>query len=120
MRISDKFKERKQGISLEFFPPKSIEGKDAFMKVVKDLAVYDPLYVSVTYGAGGTTRDRTVSTLKWIKQETDLSAMSHLTCIGATRASINALLRDYQDHGIDKHPRASRRLAKECASVRPS
>ena len=71
------------------------------MKVVKDLSAYDPLYVSVTYGAGGTTRDRTVNTLKWIKQETDLTVMSHLTCIGATRASLGALLREYRDHGID-------------------
>ncbi len=101
MRVSEIFKERKQGISLEFFPPKFTEGKDAFLKVVKDLAVYDPLYVSVTYGAGGTTRDRTVNTLKWIKQETDLSTMSHLTCIGATKASIDALLREYKDYGID-------------------
>ncbi len=101
MRIREKFKERKQGISLEFFPPKSTGGQDAFMKVVKDLSVYDPFYVSVTYGAGGTTQDRTVSTLKWIKQETNLSVMSHLTCIGATRVSIDALLRDYRDHGID-------------------
>lgn len=101
MRISDKFKERTHGISLEFFPPKSAGGKDAFMKVVKNLSTVDPLYVSVTYGAGGTTRERTVSTLKWIKQETDLSVMSHLTCIGATRASVGALMREYRDHGID-------------------
>jgi methylenetetrahydrofolate reductase (NADPH) len=101
MRVSDKFKERKQGISLEFFPPKSIEGKDAFMKIVKDLSVYDPLYISVTYGAGGTTRDRTANALKWIKKETDLSVMSHLTCIGATRESMDILLKDYQAHGID-------------------
>ncbi len=100
MKISDKFKERKQGISFEFFPPKSAEGKDALMKVVKDLSAYDPLYVSVTYGAGGTTQDRTISALKWIKQETDLTVMSHLTCIGATRASMDALLKEYQAHGI--------------------
>jgi methylenetetrahydrofolate reductase (NADPH) len=101
MRISDKFKKRTHGISLEFFPPKSSEGKDAFMKVVKDLSACDPIYVSVTYGAGGTTQDRTINTLKWIKQETDLSVMSHLTCIGATRASTDALLKDYQEQGID-------------------
>jgi methylenetetrahydrofolate reductase (NADPH) len=101
MRISDKFKERTRGISLEFFPPKSVEGKDAFLKVAKDLGAFDPLYVSVTYGAGGTTRDRTVNTLKWIKQETDLTVMSHLTCIGATKASLGALLKEYRDHGID-------------------
>jgi methylenetetrahydrofolate reductase (NADPH) len=101
MRINDKFKERTHGISLEFFPPKSSEGKDAFMKVIKELSAYDPLYVSVTYGAGGTTQDRTVNTLNWIKEETDLTVMSHLTCIGATRASMGVLLEDYRDHGID-------------------
>jgi methylenetetrahydrofolate reductase (NADPH) len=101
MRVREKFKVRKHGVSLEFFPPKSIEGKDAFMKVVKDLSAFDPLYVSVTYGAGGTTRDRTVNTLRWIKQETDLTVMSHLTGIGATKGSMDALLKDYRGHGID-------------------
>jgi methylenetetrahydrofolate reductase (NADPH) len=101
MKISEVFKKKKQGISLEFFPPKSPGGKDSFLKVVKDLSAFDPLYVSVTYGAGGTTRDRTINTLKWIKEETDLTVMSHLTCIGATRSSLDALLREYQDRGID-------------------
>ena len=101
MRISGKFKERKNGVSLEFFPPRSIEGKEAFMKVVKDLGGWDPLYVSVTYGAGGTTRDRTVNAITWIKQETELTVMSHLTGIGATKGSMDTLLKDYQDRGID-------------------
>jgi methylenetetrahydrofolate reductase (NADPH) len=101
MNISDKFKKRGQGISLEFFPPKSSEGKAAFMKVVNELKAFDPLYVSVTYGAGGTTQDRTLNTLKWIKKETDLTVMSHLTCIGATKMSMSALLKEYQGSGID-------------------
>jgi methylenetetrahydrofolate reductase (NADPH) len=101
MNISNIFKERRQGISLEFFPPKSSEGKDAFMKVVNELKAFDPLYVSVTYGAGGTTQDRTLNTLKWIKKETDLTVMSHLTCIGATKTSMSALLKEYQSSGID-------------------
>jgi methylenetetrahydrofolate reductase (NADPH) len=101
MKISDKLKERKQGVSFEFFPPKSAEGKVPFLKVVKDLAVYDPLYVSVTYGAGGTTRDRTINTLKWIQQETDLTVMSHLTCIGATKASMSVLLDEFRTIGVD-------------------
>ncbi|HXY61987.1 MAG TPA: methylenetetrahydrofolate reductase [NAD(P)H] [Nitrospirota bacterium] len=100
MNISHKFKERGRGISLEFFPPKSAEGKN-FMKVVNDLKAFDPLYVSVTYGAGGTTRDRTLNTLKWIKKETDLTVMSHLTCVGATKTSVSTLLEEYQDFGID-------------------
>jgi methylenetetrahydrofolate reductase (NADH) len=101
MNISDKFKQRGRGISLEFFPPKSSEGKDAFMKVVNELKAFDPLYVSVTYGAGGTTQDRTLNTLKWFIKETDLTVMSHLTCIGATKMSMSALLKEYQDSGID-------------------
>lgn len=101
MRISDKLKERKESVSFEFFPPKSAEGKVPFLKVVNDLAIYDPLYVSVTYGAGGTTQDRTMNTLKWIKKETDLTVMSHLTCIGATRTSMDALLKEYRRLGVD-------------------
>ncbi len=101
MRIREILMERRTGVSFEFFPPKSLEGKDGFMRVVTDLRRYNPLYVSVTYGSGGSTRDRTNYTLKWIRDETDLTVMSHLTCIGATRTSIDTLLRDYMSHGID-------------------
>lgn len=101
MKIKDILKERTKGISLEFFPPKSAEGKDSFMKVFNALKRYNPLYVSVTYGAGGSTQDRTSSTLKWIKQETDITVMSHLTCIGATQTAMDVLLRDYITHDID-------------------
>ncbi|HXX57679.1 MAG TPA: methylenetetrahydrofolate reductase [NAD(P)H] [Thermodesulfovibrionales bacterium] len=101
MRISDKFKGDEKRVSFEFFPPKSVESRRPFMNVVNALKRYDPLYVSVTYGSGGSTRDRTGTTLKWIKEETDLTVMSHLTCIGATTSSIDALLKDYMASGID-------------------
>ncbi len=101
MLIRDILKERKKGVSFEYFPPKSPDAKDGFMEVVKDLARFSPLYVSVTYGSGGSTRDRTGATLKSIKQKTDLTVMSHLTCIGATRESIDTILRDYMADGID-------------------
>ncbi len=101
MRIKEKLAQKTQGLSFEFFPPKSAEGKEPFMKVVKDLSAYAPLYVSVTYGAGGSTRERTRNTLTWIKEETDLTVMSHLTCIGATRTAVDLLLKDYQAHNID-------------------
>ena len=101
MKVKEILEERKTGVSFEFFPPKSQEGKDGFMKVVNELKRYAPLYVSVTYGSGGSTRDRTNYTLKWIRQDTGLTVMSHLTCIGATRISIDSLLRDYMAHGID-------------------
>lgn len=101
MKINDALKKSDHGVSFEFFPPKSEEGREGFIEVVKALRRYDPIYVSVTYGAGGSTRDRTSNTLGWIQQETDLTVMSHLTCIGATRESTNALLKDYMERGID-------------------
>lgn len=101
MKIKDILKNRRHGISFEFFPPRSIEGREGFMRVVNDLRRYEPLYVSITYGAGGSTQDRTRDTLKWIKDETDLTVMSHLTCIGATKTSMDGLLRDYISEGIE-------------------
>ena len=71
------------------------------MKVVTQLSRYKPLYSSVTFGAVGTTQERTVNTLKWIKEETDLTVMSHLTCIGATLGAMYSLLRDYMAKVID-------------------
>lgn len=101
MKIREVLQQRKSGVSFEFFPPKSAEGKEGFMKVVHALKRYDPLYVSVTYGAGGSAQERTGNTLKWIKEETDLTDMSHLTCIGATRAGMDKLLMDYREKGIE-------------------
>lgn len=101
MKIRDILRERKRGVSFEFFPPKSAKGREGFMGVVRDLGKHNPLYVSVTYGAGGSTRDRTFNAIKWIMAETDLTVMSHLTCIGATRSSINDILNEYISKGID-------------------
>jgi methylenetetrahydrofolate reductase (NADPH) len=101
MKISDVLKQREKAVSFEFFPPKSPEAREGFMKVVRELCRFDPLYVSVTYGAGGSTQERTVNTLKWIKQETALNLMSHLTCIGSTRASLDRILNEYAAEGID-------------------
>lgn len=101
MKIKEIFIKKNKGISLEFFPPKSAAGKDSFMKVVNELKQHDPLYVSVTYGAGGSTQDRTSNTLKWIKQESELTVMSHLTCIGASETSMDDLLKDYMANDID-------------------
>jgi methylenetetrahydrofolate reductase (NADPH) len=101
MKISDVLKQREKAVSFEFFPAKSPEAREGFMKVVRELCRFDPLYVSVTYGAGGSTQERTVNTLKWIKQETALNVMSHLTCIGSTRASLDRILNEYAAEGID-------------------
>jgi methylenetetrahydrofolate reductase (NADPH) len=101
MKISEVLRNKDRGISFEFFPPKTEKGKKDLMQVVKELSQYDPLYASVTYGAGGTTQERTKDVLYMLKQETELTLMSHLTCIGATSESMDRLLTDYKDHGID-------------------
>jgi methylenetetrahydrofolate reductase (NADPH) len=101
MRISEIFGMLREGVSFEFFPPRSAEGREAFLGVVRDLRRYHPLYVSVTYGAGGTTKERTANALTWLRQDTDLTVMSHLTCVGATKKEITRLLEDYRSQGID-------------------
>jgi methylenetetrahydrofolate reductase (NADPH) len=101
MKIKDILKTQKRGIGLEFFPPKNAGGKDAFLQVVRELAALAPLYVSMTYGAGGTTQDRTLAALKWISEEKGLTRMSHLTGIGATRKSLGALLEQFRAGGIE-------------------
>jgi len=101
MRVADLFKIRERGVSFEFFPPKTVLGENGFKQTVNDLKHYNPLYVSVTYGAGGSTQERTVNTLKWIKEKTDLTVMSHLTCIGSTRDGIDNILKDYMANNID-------------------
>jgi methylenetetrahydrofolate reductase (NADPH) len=101
MKIAEILAEKGKGISLEFFPPKTAEGREGFMKTVYELRSHDPLFVSVTCSPGSITHERTVNAMTWIRQETDLTAMPHLTCIGATRASIDAVLRQYIRLGIE-------------------
>jgi methylenetetrahydrofolate reductase (NADPH) len=101
MKLKEIIRKREKGVSFEFFPPKNSEGREGFMKVVHKLKGYNPMYASVTYGAGGSTQERTGNTLKWIKEETDLTVMSHLTCIGSTRDGIDTILKDYMANNID-------------------
>jgi methylenetetrahydrofolate reductase (NADPH) len=100
MRIKDILRRNTSGFALEFFPPKSNEGKGAFLDVVNDLKAFGPLYLSMTYGAGGTTRARTVNALQWLRQDNGLPLMSHLTGIGATRDSIGAIVDELESLGI--------------------
>jgi len=101
MKIKDILKKQKQGIALEFFPPKTVDGKSAFLSVVEELKAFDPLYMSMTYGAGGTTQERTLNTLRWLREDSGLPLMSHLTGIGATRDSIGAIVDELESLGID-------------------
>ena len=87
-------------VSFEFFPPKT-EGMAATLwACVERLAPLSPAYVSVTYGAGGSTRERTHATVTRIRRETDLEPAAHLTCVGATKGEVDAVARRYWRDGI--------------------
>ncbi|MFQ5346083.1 MAG: methylenetetrahydrofolate reductase [NAD(P)H] [Mariprofundus sp.] len=88
-------------ISCEFFPPKTDQGEENLWDCLNELRSIDPAYISVTYGAGGTTQDRTKGIVTRIKDETGLSPVAHLTCVGANRDELAALLADYRAAGIE-------------------
>jgi methylenetetrahydrofolate reductase (NADH) len=87
-------------VSFEFFPPKTAEMEARLWEVVKRLEPLAPRFVSVTYGAGGSTRGRTHATVRRIRHETALEPAAHLTCVAATRTEIDAVARDYWEAGI--------------------
>jgi methylenetetrahydrofolate reductase (NADPH) len=87
-------------VSFEFFPPHSETMEATLWKSVQRLKHLSPRFVSVTYGADGSTRERTHNAVERIVRETDLTAAPHLTCIGATRGEIEEIARDYWDMGI--------------------
>ncbi|HYN56366.1 MAG TPA: methylenetetrahydrofolate reductase [NAD(P)H], partial [Motilibacterales bacterium] len=86
--------------SFEFFPPKTDEGERQLWSAISDLAPLSPTFVSVTYGAGGSTRDRTVRITSRILNETGMDAVAHLTCVGATEDELREVLTRYQLAGI--------------------
>jgi methylenetetrahydrofolate reductase (NADPH) len=87
-------------VSFEFFPPKTEQMEETLWRSVERLAPLAPSFVSVTYGAGGSTRERTHATVKRILAETALKPAAHLTCVGASRAEIDAVVDGYADIGV--------------------
>ncbi len=87
-------------VSFEFFPPKSPESEEALWRAITRLAPLAPRFVSVTYGAGGSTRERTHRTVKRILTETRLTPAAHLTTVGATRTEIDAVADEYWETGV--------------------
>ncbi|PWR20508.1 methylenetetrahydrofolate reductase [Zavarzinia compransoris] len=87
-------------VSFEFFPPKTPEMEDALWRTVRRLEPLNPGFVSVTYGAGGSTRERTHATVKRLVEETRLKPAAHLTCVAATRDEVDAVARDYWQAGV--------------------
>jgi methylenetetrahydrofolate reductase (NADPH) len=87
-------------VSFEFFPPKTAAMEETLWRSIRRLEPLDPTNVSVTYGAGGSTRDRTHATMARILRETSLRPAAHLTCVSATRSEIDKIIRDYWDLGV--------------------
>jgi methylenetetrahydrofolate reductase (NADPH) len=92
MKIRNRLNPSDPCFSFEFFPPKTDEGTANLLKTLEELAPLQPGFVSVTYGAGGSTRDRTVELVTRIKRETGIETMAHLTCVGHTRDELRQLL----------------------------
>ena len=87
-------------ISFEFFPPKSEKMEEKLWEAISRLEPYGPSFVSVTYGAGGSTRDRTHRTVQRIVEETALKPAAHLTCVSATKDEVDEVIRAYWDAGV--------------------
>lgn len=101
MRISEIFHRDSPAFSFEFFPPRDPEGWRALYGAIADLTLLKPHFVSVTYGAGGSTRRKTVELVARIKEELGLESMAHLTCVGHTRDEIAQILSRLQEEGIE-------------------
>lgn len=101
MHISEIFKQNPIAFSYELFPPKSKQAAEQLFATISDLSPLELAYVSVTYGAGGSTRDLTHDLVTRIQEETDLPVVSHLTCVGSTRDEIRSIADTYVASGIE-------------------
>jgi methylenetetrahydrofolate reductase (NADPH) len=100
-KISKLFGNGRRLFSFEFFPPKTDAGRQSLERTIRELADLEPAFVSVTYGAGGSTRALTVELVHWIQREAQLTAMAHLTCVGATGEEIGGVIDRLVDGGIE-------------------
>ncbi len=88
-------------LSFEFFPPKSASAQLTLGSTIAELAPLGPDFVSITYGAGGSDRHRTGDVVQWIRKETNVEPMAHLTCVGHTRTDVAGLLVEYRRMGVE-------------------
>jgi methylenetetrahydrofolate reductase (NADPH) len=101
MRISQILAGKNPLFSFEFFPPKSAEAAQQLEQTIADLRPLAPSYVSVTYGAGGSTRERTLEIVSRIRRDTGIEAMAHLTCAGSTVTELDAILDHLLEAGVE-------------------
>jgi methylenetetrahydrofolate reductase (NADPH) len=100
MLIKDILTRGKTAVSFEFFPPKTRKGWHKLFRSISELTELNPAYVSVTYGAGGSTRERTHELVTRLLGETELEIVAHLTCVGHTRDEMRRILDRYADSGV--------------------
>src|ERR1022692_478075 len=101
MRIDELLAAGEPVFSFEFFPPKTEQGERNLYAALAELRTLDPSFVSVTYGAGGSTRAKTIEIVKRIKQDYGLEAMAHFTCVGATVEELHETLGEMKAAGLD-------------------
>ena len=101
MHIREILQRQQPCFSFEFFPPRTPEAAEQLYKTMADLVPLRPSYVSVTYGAGGSTRELTHELIIRIQTNTRLNVVSHMTCVGSTQEEIRGILEQYQHHGIE-------------------
>lgn len=99
--LGEIIREGGRSFSFEFFPPKDEQGETQLWEAIRALEPYRPTFVSVTYGAGGSTRDKTVAITGRIARETSLTPMAHLTCVGHTREELEGILDSYVAEGVN-------------------
>ncbi len=101
MKISDILERVNPAFSFEFFPPKDDDGFSKLFKTIDNLKTWNPAFVSVTYGAGGSTRSKTIDLVGRIKKEIGLESMAHLTCVGHSANEINSVLKSIENQNVD-------------------
>src|SRR5690606_833643 len=94
--------DRRLSFSFEFFPPRTEAMEETLWRSIEKLEPLQPDFVSVTYGAGGSTRERTHATIARILRETKMEPAAHLTCVGASRAEVDQIIETYRDLGVKR------------------
>ena len=111
---------RGRTFSFEFSPPKTTQGSLGLGRTIGHLEALHPSFVSVTYGAGGSTREHTRDTVLWVRKETPIPPMAHLTCVGHTRAEIADIIATYTDAGVQNVLALAGDPPKDPVDARPS
>ena len=101
MKIRDLFRTQAQTISFEFFPPKTPEEVEVLFERMRELRALGPSFISVTYGAGGSTRRNTIDLVCRMQEELGIVAVAHVTCVGHSQAELRDVLQELQERGVE-------------------